>query len=198
MHLDVCNWLCAGRIGLSWAHDYFYIACHMFMHSHAYILSFQYICYIWTALGLFWLSLSLPLSSVCVSLCLLHLNTSLLCPRTFFVLGHPLHLILLLHLFGSVMRMPERPSRRTFLDKAFVLNAKSSWWTSPKLTYSMSFKVGVGSYCMTSRSHVHLYWSKSFTPTCIDLIFYTLFYHSRSRYGHCCHTTDCCGCAPCP
>uniref|UniRef100_A0A7N2KQU5 Uncharacterized protein n=1 Tax=Quercus lobata TaxID=97700 RepID=A0A7N2KQU5_QUELO len=65
---------------------------------------------------------------------------------TFFVLGHPLHLILLLHLFGSVMRMPERPSWRTFLDKAFVLNAKSSWRTSPTLTYSMSFKVGVGSY----------------------------------------------------
>ena len=26
------NWLCAGRIGLGWAHDAFYIACHMFMH----------------------------------------------------------------------------------------------------------------------------------------------------------------------
>ena len=31
--------------------------------SHAYILSFQYTCYIWNVLGLFWLSLSLPLFS---------------------------------------------------------------------------------------------------------------------------------------
>ena len=26
------NWLCVGRIGLGWAHDIFFIACHMFMH----------------------------------------------------------------------------------------------------------------------------------------------------------------------
>ena len=32
MHLNVCNWLCADRIGLGIAHDAFYIACHMFMH----------------------------------------------------------------------------------------------------------------------------------------------------------------------
>ena len=31
--------------------------------SHAYVLSFQYTCYIWKVLGLFWLSLSLPLFS---------------------------------------------------------------------------------------------------------------------------------------
>ena len=54
MHLDVCNWLYAGKIGLGWAYDAFYIACHMIMHSHAYALSFQYILDIfWTVLGLF-------------------------------------------------------------------------------------------------------------------------------------------------
>ena len=31
--------------------------------SHVYVLSFQYTCYIWTVLGLFWLFLSLPLFS---------------------------------------------------------------------------------------------------------------------------------------
>ena len=31
--LDVCNWLCAGRIRLGWAHDAISIAYHMFMHS---------------------------------------------------------------------------------------------------------------------------------------------------------------------
>ena len=183
MHLDVWNWLCAGRIGFGWAHDTFYIACHMFMHSHAYVLSFQYTCYIWIVLGLFWLSLSLspslsfslslflPLSSVCISLCLWHLNANLFHPKTLFILGHPFHLILLLHLFGSVMKMPKRPSWRIFLDEAFILNAKLSWRTSPTLTYPMSFTVGVGSHYVTSRSHVHPCWSRSFTPTCMDLIF---------------------------
>ena len=122
-------------------------------------------------LGLFWLFLSLPLSSICVNLCLWHPNASLLRPKTLFVSGHPLRLILLLHLFDSVMRMPERPSRRTFLDEAFILNAKLSWRTSLTLTYPLSFTVGVGSHCVMSRSHVHPCWSRSFTPTCMDLIF---------------------------
>ena len=101
------------------------------------------------------LSLSLPFSSVCVSLCLWHLNVSLFRPKTLFVLGHPFHLTLLLHLFSFVMKMPERPSRRTFLIKAFILNAKLSWRTSPTLTYPMSFIVKVRSHYVTSRSHIH-------------------------------------------
>ena len=46
--LDVYNWLCAGKIGLSWAHDAISFACHMFMHPHAYVLLCQYTCYIST------------------------------------------------------------------------------------------------------------------------------------------------------
>ena len=99
--------------------------------------------------------LSLSLSfRLCYS-CLWHLNESLLRLGTLFVLGHPLPLILLLHIFGSVMRMPVRPSQRTFLDKAFILNAESFWRTSLTLTYPMSFTVGVGSHCVTFQSHVH-------------------------------------------
>ena len=100
-------------------------------------------------------SLSLPLSSVCVSLCLWHPKESLLRLGTLFVLGHPLCLILLLHLFGSVIRMPKRPSRRTFLNEAFIMNTKSSWHTSPTLTYPLSFIIRVRSHCVTSQSHVH-------------------------------------------
>ena len=125
--------------------------------------------YIWIVFGTS-LIVSLSLSPSLFSLCLWHLNASLLRPRTLFVPGHPLCLILLLHLFGSMMRMPKRPSRRTFLDKAFILNAKSSWWTSPTLTYPLSFTVRVGSHCVTSQSHVHPCLSKSFTLSCMDLI----------------------------
>ena len=41
------KWLCAGRIGLSWAHDVFTIAYHMLMHFHAYILHILYIILYW-------------------------------------------------------------------------------------------------------------------------------------------------------
>ena len=61
--LDVYNWLCAGMIGLGWTHDAIYFACHMFMHFPCIHTPFQYTCYIWIILELFWLSLfSLPLS----------------------------------------------------------------------------------------------------------------------------------------
>ena len=84
-----------------------------------------------------------------------HQNVSLLHPRTLCVLGPPLHpLILPFLLFGSVMRMPERTSQRTFLDKVFIRNAESFWRTSLTLTYLMSITVGVGSHYVTSRSHV--------------------------------------------
>ena len=70
--------LCAGRIGLGWAHDAITFACHMFMHSHAYVLYIQYIVILFYCLGLFQLSLSPSFSSVCVSLLLWPPNANLL------------------------------------------------------------------------------------------------------------------------
>ena len=81
-----------------------------------------------------------------------HQNASLLRPGTLFVLRHLCFLIIPPFLFNSVMRMPERTSRRTSLDEAFIQNNESSSWTSPTLTYPLSFTVGVGSHCVTSRS----------------------------------------------
>ena len=167
----MCNWLCAGRIRLGWAHDAITFACHMFMHSHAYVLFVHYILIYFFYLGLFWLFLSPSLSSVYVSLLLWHPNVSLLCPGTLFVPGHPLLLILHLFLSSSMMRRPNQTSLRTFHDEAFILNAKSSCRTFPTLTFPPSSIVGNGSHCMTSRSLVHSCWSKSFTPTCMNLIF---------------------------
>ena len=60
--LDVYNWLCAGMIGFGWTHDAIYFACHMFMHFPCIHTPFQYTCYIWIVLELFWLSFfALPL-----------------------------------------------------------------------------------------------------------------------------------------
>jgi len=165
------NWLCSGRIGLGWAHDTISFACHMFIHSHACVLSIQYIFIYLNCLGLFWLFLSPSLFSVCISLLLWHPNTNLLHPETLFVLRHPPFPILLLHMSSSVMRRPNQTSLRTFLNEAFILNAKLSCRISPTLTFPLSFTVGNGSHCVMSQSHVHPCWSRSFTPTCMDFIF---------------------------
>ena len=69
-----------------------------------------------------------------------------------------------------VIRMSERTSRRTFLNELFIWNVESFWRISPTLTYPMSFIVRVGSHCVTSRSLVLPCWSRSFTPTCMELI----------------------------
>ena len=105
-----------------------------------------------------------------------HRNINLLRPRTLFNLGHHFLLILPLLLFDSMMTMPERTSQRTFLNEVFIQNVESFWQTSPTLTNPMSFTVRVGSHCVTSWSHVHLCWSRSFTPTCMDLIFQYLVF----------------------
>ena len=113
-----------------------------------------------------------------------HLNVNLLHPETLFVPRHPLLLILLPLLFSSMMIKPDRTFQKTFLNEAFIRNAKSFCRTSPTLTYPLSFTVGVGSYCVTSQSLVHL--------------FGTSFCYSRSRYTHCGHSRYCIWGAPCP
>ena len=149
------NCLCAGRFGLCWAHDAIIFACHMFMHFHAYVL---YIQYIFIYLNCFWdfsECFFLPPHSLFYVSVSWHWNVSLLRPGTLFVPGHLLLLILPLPLFGFVVSKPERTSRRTSLDKAFIRNAKSFCWTSPTLSYPLSFTVKVGSHCVMSQSHVH-------------------------------------------
>ena len=60
--LDVCNWLCAGRIGLGWAYDAISFAYHIFMHSPCIRTLFSiYLLYL-NCFGTFLIvSLSLPL-----------------------------------------------------------------------------------------------------------------------------------------
>ena len=74
-----------------------------------------------------------------------------------------------------MMMMPTRHSRRTFLDAAFIRNAKSFWRTSPTPTFPMSFTIGDGSHCVMSRPPVLSCLSRSFTPTCMGLIVQYLF-----------------------
>ena len=147
-------------VGLDWAKPMmqFFFACHMLLHSHAHILSFQYIFIYLNCFGTF-LSVSFsppppPHSLIYVSASW-HQNVNLLCPRTLCVLGHLLLLIPPPLLFDSMMSKPERTSWRTFLDEAFIKNAKSFCQTSLTLTYLLSFTVEIGSHYVTSRSPIH-------------------------------------------
>ena len=132
-------------------------------------------------------------------MCLWHLSVNPLWPGTLFIPVSLRLLILPLSLFGSMMMMLTRHSRRTFLNEAFIRNAKSYCRTLPTLTFSLSYIVGDGSHCVTSRSHVlfcaDLGVLLQYTQ---DRSFSTSLFHSRSRYTHPCHTTAGFGCASCP
>ena len=150
-------WLCASRIGLGWAHDAIFLC---MSHVHAFpcirtLLSIYIFIYLNCFETFLSVSFSSPHSLVYVS-ALWHQNVSLLRLETLFVSGH---LLLLLIppplLFGSVMSKPERISRKTFLDEAFIQNAKSFCWTSLTLTYPLSLTIGVGSHYVMSRSPIH-------------------------------------------
>ena len=174
-------------VGLDWVEPMMSLTLHVTCSCifHAYIPSFIYIL-ILDCLVLFWLSPPLSLSFVS---CSRHLNENLFRLRTLFVLGH--HPILLLLIFSSVMRKPVRTSWRTFLNAAFIRNAKSSYQISLILTFPLSSTIGVRSHYVASWS-LALPWSyRSFTPTCTDLIIQYSFCYSRSRYAHSDHSRYC-------
>ena len=139
----------------------------IFMHTYHTFSIFLYIWTVWSFSDCLFLP---PLSPIYVSASMAPKHKSTPSQNPLHSMG-PLHLLILSFLlFGSVMRMPERTSRRTFLDEVFIWNVESFWQTSPTLTYLMSFTVGVGSHCVTSRSYVHPCLFESFTPTCMDSI----------------------------
>ena len=168
-------YLCVDRFGLGWAHDAICFACHMFMYFPCICTLFSIYLLYFNFLGLFWLSFFLSLSFCLRWSCLWHLSINPLRPGTLFI-PVPLRLLILaLSIFGSMMMMPTRHSRRTFLDKVFIRNTKSYWQTSPTLTFPLSFTIRNGSHCVTFRLPVLLCLSRSFTPTCTRLIVQYLF-----------------------
>ena len=169
----------------------FHVTCSCI--SYTYVLYFSiYFLYL-NCFGAF-LIVSLFPSLFCLCwLCLWHLSINPLRLGTLFIPMPLRFLILLLSLFGSVMMMPTWNSWRTFLDAAFILNAKSFWQTSPTPTFPLSFTIEDGSHYVMSWSLFLLCLSKSFTSTCTS--FSTSFLYSCSRYAHSYHTAACCGCA---
>ena len=161
--------------------------------SHAYVPSFQYLILL-MLLGTFLIVLFFFSLYFCLHWsCLWHLNVNPLQPGTLFVLVL-LHL-LILHLltFGSMMMMSLRNFRRTSLDEAFIWNSKSFCQTLPAPTFPLSFTVGDGSHCVTSRLPASRADPGVLLQHAWDWSFSTSLLHSRSRYAHSCHTaTGCC------
>ena len=140
-------------------------------HVHAYVPYWFYLLILNMFSTLLILSLSLSLSLTLVASW--HLNVNPFHPRTFFVSGYLLLLLLLtpLHLTNSsVMRRPNRTSQRTFHNEAFIWNSKSFCQIFLTLTYPLSSTVRVRSHYVASQSRA-LPWSyKSSNPICTDLI----------------------------
>ena len=163
-----------------------HITCSCILHAYVFLFTYSYYC------ELFWnffycLFLSPSLFFLRLSY-LWHLSVNLLRLRTLFVLELLHLLILLLSLFSSVMMMLIRHSRRTFLDEEFIRNVKSFCRTLPTLAFPLSFTVGDGSHCVTSWSYVFSCLSRSFTPTCTELIVqylsFSLAFEVRAFLSH--------------
>ena len=147
---------CCALVGLDWVEPMMYLCLHVtysciFMHTYLSVSVFVIFYHVDAFLIV---SLSLLLSLFLTLAASWHPNANLLHPRTLCVMGLLLLLILPLLLFGSMMRRPIRSSWRTFLNKAFTQNAKSSCQISLTLTYPLSSTVRIGSYYVASRSHV--------------------------------------------
>ena len=164
------NWLCAGRIGLGWAYDAISFACHMFMHFSCIRTLFSiYLLYL-KCVGTFSYCLSLPLSFLfMLVMSMAHKRKSALSQNPLHFrsssLSDPTPSSIRFHDEDAQKDFLENFSRRGVHSECRVILADFADTDLPD-----SFTVGVRSHCMTSRSHVLPCWSKSFTPTCVELI----------------------------
>ena len=162
--------MCAGRIGLGWAHDVFTFTCHMIMHFSCIRTIFFFTLLILICVGTFLfvpLSLSLSLSLLVSSSTapkhksapswnLIHSEASTFDSTPSHIQFHD--------------EKPVRTSRRTFHDVAFIRNAKLSYQTFLILISPLLSIVGDESHFVVSQSLVPLWSYRSFTLTGTDLI----------------------------
>ena len=186
------NYLCAGRIGLDWAHDAISFAYHMFMHS--------------------------PCIHTLFSIYLLYLN----CFGTFLIVSLSLPLFLFTLVVSMAPKRKSTPSQNPlrFGGIVFFWSYSSlssvSWWECPKglLGELFSTRCSFGKLshfrelCRHWPSHCHsqsgigvTMWRLGHLSIPADSgvllqhawtwLFNTSFYYSRSRYMHCGHTGSC-------
>ena len=151
------NWLCAGRIGLGLAHDEFSVACHMFMYFPCIRTRFSiYLLYL-KCVGTF-LIVSLSLSflfTLVVSMTPKRKTNSSLNPLRSGASSSSDPTPSYIWFCDEVARkdLSENFSRLGVHSECRVILADFANTDLPD-----SFTVGVGSHCMTSRSHVLPCW----------------------------------------
>ena len=122
----------------------------------------------------------IPLSQI---VCAWHPSVKLLRPRTLFVPGHLL-LILIPFMSSSVMRSPIRTSQRTSPNVVFIQNATWFYQIFPILIYQLSFTSEDGNLYVRYPWVIPPWSYKSSTPICMVLIHLFLVYYFYMRYTY--------------
>ena len=166
----------------------------MFMHSYAYVLSFQYTCYILNCVGTFLIvSLSLSLSLLFVLVYVYGTQTQVYSipePSSFW----GIHFI---WSYSFICSVPWWECLKGLLGELF--STRHSFWTPSHLSelrwhwpircHSQSelgvtvWRPGHMSFCVDPEVLLQHAWNWFFS---------TSLSYSRSRYTHCCHTVACC------
>ena len=188
--------LCAGRIGLGWAHDVFtlHVTCSCILHAFVLLFTYSYHCELfWSFFDCFFLPFLYLLVTLVVSLAPKRKSTPAQNP---------------LHSGASTSFDHARLSLRFCNNDAHkAFTEKFSRWG-----FHLKRQVILGHFADTDLPTIIHSWEWEslcdVSVTCpLVLIqdFYSnmhgidrsvpLFFHSRSRYTHSCHTVTCCGCA---
>ena len=159
----------------------------MLMHFHAYIPSFIFNL-IFILLVLFCVFLSLPPSFVSCSMASKRKST----PSQYHLRSWASFLLTLLLLaYGSMMIKPDRNFRRTFLNEAFIRNAKSFYQTFPILTFLLSSMSGLR-VTVWHPSHLSLRDHSRVLLQHARIWYFSIsFFRSHSRYTHCSYSGYC-------
>ena len=179
--------MCVVKLGLGWAHDVFKFAYHMLMHFHSYIPSFIFIL-ILILLVLFCVFLFLPPSFVSCFLAPKQKSTPSQNP----------------FLSGASSSSDTTPSHvqfcndkarkdfwRTFLNEAFIRNAKSFYQTFSILTFLLSSMSGLR-VTVWHPSHLSLRDHSGVLLQHARIWYFSIsFFRSHSRYTHCSYSGYC-------
>ena len=189
------NWLCASRIGLGWAHDAFYIVCHMFMHFPCIRTLFLIYFDIFELLGTF------LIVSLCLLLFLFTLVMFMAPKRKSTPSQNPLR-------SATSTSSDPTPSHIRFCDEGLLgelFSTRHSFWTS---SHSGGLRRHWPTRCHSQSWLGVTVWRPGHISISADpgvllqhawiWFFNTSLSYSHSRYTHCYHTATCCGCASCP
>ena len=188
--------LCASRIGLGWAHDVLtlHVTCSCIFYAFVRLFTYSYYCELfWDFSNCFFFSLSLLLVTLVVSMAPKRKSTPARNPFHSSASSSSDHAPLSLSV--SVMMMPTRHLRKTFLERLSFGTPShfgSFCWHLPSHCHSQS-RMGVSLWQarhLSSRVDSGVLLQHAW-----DWLLRTLFHYSCPRYFYSYHFAACCRCA---